>query len=295
MGFFFTDKFLDYLRFERKYSEHTCIAYENDLKDFNDFVLKNFEIEDVKKIQSDMVRTWVSELIAQKYASVSVRRKISSLRTFYRYLQKQKLVSASPVSNIPNLKISKKLPVIIEREAMDKILDKKQEIGSYEDHLAFMIISILYGTGFRRAELISLQVSDIDFANRFIKILGKRNKERLVPINLELSEQITEFVESRKKLGINSEHLLVTKKSKKLYPGYIYNVVKNFLTLQQVNGKRSPHILRHTYATRLLQNGAELLSVKELLGHSSLASTQVYTHVNIEDLKRIYKKNHPKQ
>jgi len=295
MGFFFSDNFLDYLRYERKFSPHTCIAYENDLKDFNLFVAKNFDTEDVKLISNDMVRSWVSELIANKFESVSVKRKISSLRTFYRYLQKENIVTASPVSNIPNLKSSKKLPIVIERDTMDRILDTEHISDSYEDYLAHMIISILYGTGFRRAEIISLKLADIDITERKVKILGKRNKERIVPVTMELSEQIKDFIEFRDKQGIVSEYLLVTKKSKKLYAGYIYNVVKNILNLQQVNGKRSPHILRHTYATRLLQNGAELLSVKELLGHSSLASTQVYTHVNIEDLKRIYKKNHPKQ
>lgn len=295
MGFFFTEKFLDYLRYERKYSPHTCTAYSNDLNDFYLFVNDQFNVSEVQAISSEMVRTWVSELIAKKFEPVSVKRKISSLRTFYKYLQKQKVVSSSPVSNIPNLKSSKKLPTVIESDVMDSILDKEYVAGSYEDIMALLIIGILYGTGFRRAEIISLKVNDIDDTNRTIKILGKRNKERIVPITSELSEQIKTFIELRSSLGIKSEYLLVTKKSKKLYPGYIYNVVKNFLTLQQVNGKRSPHILRHTYATRLLQNGAELLSVKELLGHSSLASTQVYTHVNIEDLKRIYKKNHPKQ
>ena len=158
-----------------------------------------------------------------------------------------------------------------------------------------IVICILYGTGIRRAELIGLKESNIDLEQRQIKVLGKRNKERIVPITMELAEQILWFIEIKRNTGIISDNLLVTIKNEILYPGYIYNVVKKTLTLHQVNGKRSPHILRHTYATRLLQNGAELLSVKELLGHSSLASTQVYTHVNIEDLKKIYKKNHPKQ
>ena len=185
--------------------------------------------------------------------------------------------------------------MVIDNESMDAIYDDMPSNDLYVENLDHLIICILYGTGIRRAELIGLKESNIDLGQRQIKVLGKRNKERIVPITTELAEQIAGFIEIRQKEGIALENLLVTKKRQNLYPGYVYNVVKKFLTLQKVNGKRSPHILRHTYATRLLQNGAELLSVKELLGHSSLASTQVYTHVNIEDLKKIYKKNHPKQ
>ncbi|MFM9945148.1 MAG: tyrosine-type recombinase/integrase, partial [Bacteroidia bacterium] len=270
-------------------------AYKNDLLEFQNFVLQRYEIEKPEEIKSEIIRSWVSELIGKSLEPVSVRRKVSTLRSFFKYLQKEKILDFNPVSNIPQLKIPKKIPIVINSESMDSILDGLPIDATYLEQLDYIIICILYGTGIRRAELIGLTETNIDLSQRQIKVLGKRSKERVVPITSELAEQIFNFMEIKKKIGVISNLLLVTKKNKILYPGYIYNVVKKTLTLHKVNGKRSPHILRHTYATRLLQNGAELLSVKELLGHSSLASTQVYTHVNIEDLKKIYKKNHPKQ
>lgn len=294
MGFFFTEQFLEYLQYQRKYSPHTVTAYKNDLNEFNLFLVTQFEIEKPEEIKNDMVRSWVSELIGKGLEPVSVRRKVSSLSSYFKYLRKEKILDKSPIVNIPQLKLAKKLPVVISNESMDAIFDKLPDTDSYVEQLNFIILAILYGTGIRRAELIGLKEFNVDTGQRHIKVLGKRSKERIVPINSELSEQIARFIEFKRKEGIFSDNLLVTNKRQNLYPGYVYKVVKNFLTLQKVNGKRSPHILRHTYATRLLQNGAELLSVKELLGHSSLASTQVYTHVNIEDLKKIYKKNHPK-
>ena len=294
MGFF-VEQFLDYLQFQRKYSNHTCVAYKNDLEEFQKFLADRFEINSFNGVSSDMVRSWVSELIGQNIKPVTVRRKVSTLRTYFKFLQKEKRIDRSPVSNLPALKIASQLPVTIPLESMDTILEELPAENSYQQHLDYLIIALLYGTGCRRSEIIGLQEQNIDLVGRQIKVLGKRNKERIIPITTELNDQIAIFIEIKAGEGIVSERLLVTKKNQILYPGYIYNVVKKYLTLQKMNGKRSPHILRHTYATRLLQNGAELLSVKELLGHSSLASTQMYTHVNIEDLKKIYKKNHPKQ
>lgn len=295
MGIFFSEQFLEYLQYQRKFSPNTSLAYKNDLAEFQNFVLERFEVEVPKEIKSEMVRSWVSELIGKGLEPVSVRRKVSTLRSYFKYLQKEKIVDSSPVSNIPQLKLAKKLPIVIGEENMNSIVDALPANATYLENLDYIIICILYGTGIRRSELIGLKESNIDLNQRQIKVLGKRNKERIVPITKELAEQISGFIETKRKQNIISENLLVTSKKEILYPGYIYKVVKKTLTLHKVNGKRSPHILRHTYATRLLQNGAELLSVKELLGHSSLASTQVYTHVNIEDLKKIYKKNHPKQ
>ncbi len=295
MGFFFTDQFIEYLQYQRKFSPNTLLAYKSDLLEFINFSIERFEIQKSEAIKNDMVRSWVSELIGNGLEPVSVRRKVSTLRSYFKYLQKENILKKSPLTNIPQLKLSKKLPIVLSNESIDSIFDNLSLDASYLESLNHIIICILYGTGIRRAELIGLKASNVDLEQRQIKVLGKRSKERIVPITFELAEQISAFIEIKRKTGIVSENLVVTIKNEILYPGYIYNVVKKTLTLHKVNGKRSPHILRHTYATRLLQNGAELLSVKELLGHSSLASTQVYTHVNIEDLKRIYKKNHPKQ
>lgn len=295
MGIFFIDQFIEYLQYQRKFSKHTLLAYRNDLIEFQNFLSINFEISIPTEVKSEMVRSFVSDLIGKGLEPVTVRRKVSSLRSYFKYLQKEQIISNSPISNLPRLKLPKKLPVVISNESLDSILNKPKEDAPYVENLNFVIICILYGTGIRRAELIDIKESNVDLVNRQIKVLGKRSKERIVPITQELAEQILSFIEIKRIKEIYSDNLLVTTKGAILYPGYIYNVVKKTLTLHSVNGKRSPHTLRHTYATRLLQNGAELLSVKELLGHSSLASTQVYTHVNIEDLKKIYKKNHPKQ
>ncbi len=295
MGIFFTEQFIEYLQYQRKLSPHTITAYKSDLLEFINFIEEKFEIQKSEEINNDMVRSWASELIENSLEPVSVRRKVSTLRSYFKYLQKETILEKSPITNVPQLKVAKKLPVVISYESINSIFDNKPIDSGYNESLNHIVICILYGTGIRRAELIGLKESNIDLEQRQIKVLGKRNKERIVPITMELAEQILWFIEIKRNTGIISDNLLVTIKNEILYPGYIYNVVKKTLTLHQVNGKRSPHILRHTYATRLLQNGAELLSVKELLGHSSLASTQVYTHVNIEDLKKIYKKNHPKQ
>ena len=295
MGIFFTEQFIEYLQYQRKLSPHTITAYKSDLLEFINFIEEKFEIQKSEEINNDMVRSWASELIENSLEPVSVRRKVSALRSYFKYLQKETILEKSPITNVPQLKVAKKLPVVISYESINSIFDNKPIDSGYNESLNHIVICILYGTGIRRAELIGLKESNIDLEQRQIKVLGKRNKERIVPITMELAEQILWFIEIKRNTGIISDNLLVTIKNEILYPGYIYNVVKKTLTLHKVNGKRSPHILRHTYATRLLQNGAELLSVKELLGHSSLASTQVYTHVNIEDLKKIYKKNHPKQ
>lgn len=295
MGIFFTEQFIEYLQYQRKLSPHTITAYKSDLLEFINFIEEKFEIQKSEEINNDMVRSWASELIENSLEPVSVRRKVSTLRSYFKYLQKETILEKSPITNVPQLKVAKKLPVVISYESINSIFDNKPIDSGYNESLNHIVICILYGTGIRRAELIGLKESNIDLEQRQIKVLGKRNKERIVPITMELAEQILWFIEIKRNTGIISDNLLVSKKNEILYPGYIYNVVKKTLTLHKVNGKRSPHILRHTYATRLLQNGAELLSVKELLGHSSLASTQVYTHVNIEDLKKIYKKNHPKQ
>jgi integrase/recombinase XerC len=295
MGIFYLDQFIDYLKFQKKYSLHTVIAYKKDITEFENYIFNEFEVDDIHAVSNDMVRSWVSQLIGVGMASVSVRRKISSLRSLYRYALKEKLISKNPLTALPQLKLSKKLPIVIENDSLNAILDGLADDADYQQNLDYIIICILFGTGIRRAELIGLKEDNVDLVQRQIKVLGKRNKERVIPITEELTAQMAKFIDIKRIHQLGMDYLLVNKKNKILYPMYIYNVVKKVLHLHKVHGKRSPHILRHTYATRLLQNGAELLSVKELLGHSSLASTQVYTHVNIEDLKKIYKKNHPKQ
>lgn len=294
MGNFFLESFLEYLQHQRKYSVHTQTAYSKDIKDFIEYIGSEFEITAPGDVKNEMVRSWVSTLIGNKVEPVSVRRKISTLRSYFKYLQKEQIIKVSPIVNVPLPKMPKKLPVVIDGSNLESMFSSFGLNITYDEALEQTLISILYGTGMRRSELTGLLERDIDLEQQQLKVLGKRNKERIIPITEELAAVIGKFIEIKAKNNIQSEFLLVNKKGKALGGSYIYKIVKKYLTLFRVNGKRSPHILRHTYATHLLQNGAELLSVKELLGHSSLASTQVYTHVNIEDLKKVYKKNHPK-
>lgn len=294
MGNFFLESFLEYLQHQRKYSVHTQTAYSKDIKDFVEYIGSEFEITAPGDVKNEMVRSWVSTLIGNKVEPVSVRRKISTLRSYFKYLQKEQIIKVSPIVNVPLPKMPKKLPVVIDGSNLESMFSSFGLNITYDEALEQTLISILYGTGMRRSELTGLLERDIDLGQQQLKVLGKRNKERIIPITEELAAVIGKFIEIKAKNNIQSEFLLVNKKGKALGGSYIYKIVKKYLTLFRVNGKRSPHILRHTYATHLLQNGAELLSVKELLGHSSLASTQVYTHVNIEDLKKVYKKNHPK-
>jgi integrase/recombinase XerC len=294
MGNFFLESFLEYLQHQRKYSVHTQTAYSKDIKDFIEYIGSEFEITAPGDVKNEMVRSWVSTLIGNKVEPVSVRRKISTLRSYFKYLQKEQIIKVSPIVNVPLPKMPKKLPVVIDGSNLESMFSSFGLNITYDEALEQTLISILYGTGMRRSELTGLLERDIDLGQQQLKVLGKRNKERIIPITEELAAVIVKFIEIKAMKNIQSEFLLVNKKGKALGGSYIYKIVKKYLTLFRVNGKRSPHILRHTYATHLLQNGAELLSVKELLGHSSLASTQVYTHVNIEDLKKVYKKNHPK-
>jgi integrase/recombinase XerC len=211
MGFF-VEQFLDYLQFQRKYSNHTCVAYKNDLEEFQKFLADRFEINSFNGVSSDMVRSWVSELIGQNIKPVTVRRKVSTLRTYFKFLQKEKRIDRSPVSNLPALKIASQLPVTIPLESMDTILEELPAENSYQQHLDYLIIALLYGTGCRRSEIIGLQEQNIDLVGRQIKVLGKRNKERIIPITTELNDQIAIFIEIKAGEGIVSERLLVTKK-----------------------------------------------------------------------------------
>lgn len=294
MGSFFINDFLEHIKYHKKYSENTFLAYKQDLAELSDFLDNSYEINTPNDITNEIIRTWISNLIERKKNPSTVKRKISAIKSYFKYLKKEKIIARNPATNIAKLKVAKKLPSLVNTEVMNKIINVSPKYN-YPEYLSYIIICILFGTGIRRSELVNLTENNVDTNLRLIKVLGKRNKERIIPITEELAVQIEKLREIKQQNKLNSQFLLVTPKEKKISVTYIYNVVKNKLSSNNVNGRKSPHILRHTYATSLLKNGAELLSVKELLGHSSLASTQVYTHVNIEDLKKIYKKNHPKQ
>ena len=291
-------KFINYLRYEKRYSKHTITAYKKDLAQFRDFVLTHYDtllIQEVKRIH---VRTWLADLSEQNISSRSIHRKISTLNSFYKFLNRQGVIETSPMINIIKPKAEKRLPSFVRQDKIDKVLrvasdDKKAKTITELNRQ--LIIEIFYQTGIRRSEMLGLTLQNTDLNNNEIKVLGKGNKERIIPIDGKLVGLIKEYLDIRKELT-NSDHgkLLILPNGKPLYPKYIYNVVNEVLKSSTTLKKNSPHILRHTFATHLLNEGADINAIKELLGHSSLAATQVYTHNSIEKLKNVHKKAHPK-
>ncbi|HEU5366246.1 MAG TPA: tyrosine-type recombinase/integrase [Hanamia sp.] len=288
--------FLDYLKFQKRYSENTIISYQNDLSSFFEFLVLEYKITDVKEITASIVRTWLASLKENKCSSKTVNRKISALKSFFKYQLKIENLSKSPVAAIASLKVSKKLPSFIQEKDMDTLLKHDYFPETFAGKTNFLIFEILYQTGIRRNELIHLKESDIDKSSGLIKVLGKGNKERFIPVSNQLLKMIDEYIAEKKKeiAEVPDDFLLVNKKGKKLDPKYIYNIVKKNLSSVSTNERKSPHILRHTFATHLTNNGAEINAIKELLGHRSLASTQIYTNNSIEKLKEVYKQAHPK-
>lgn len=276
--------FLKYLTFEKRYSEHTVVAYQNDLLQFEAFIT-SFDTT-LLKATHQHVRSWVIELMNENLAPRTVNRKIASLRTYYKFLMQREEISADPTSRVKALKSAKKLPSFVQEQELRTLLNSFTFEG--EDGLRDRIIlELLYGTGIRLSELINLRWKDVDFETQTIKVLGKRNKERIIPIPGELLSQLT-TVEDRQAF------VVTTDEGKQAYPMLIYRIVKKYLSTFTSTDKRSPHVMRHTFATHLLNKGADLNAVKDLLGHSSLAATQVYTHNTIEKLKDVYKQAHPK-
>lgn len=287
--------FLKYLAFEKRYSANTILSYQNDLSAFFEYLAIEYQVADIKEITPSIIRTWLASLKEDKISSKSINRKISSLKSFFKYKLKLKEITVSPVSTISSLKISRRLPSFIEQNDLNTLLKNDFFPDTFEGKTDFLIFEILYQSGIRRNELIHLKEKDIDNFSGTIKVIGKGNKERLIPVNNGLLKSIDEYIaEKRKIFGPLPENFLLVNKGKPLYSKYVYNVVRSNLSKVSTNQRKSPHILRHTFATHLTNNGAEINAVKELLGHSSLASTQIYTHNTIEKLKEVYKQAHPK-
>lgn len=288
--------FLEYLRFQKRYSNNTIIAYENDLTAFSNYLFKSYEITDVKAVKTTYIRSWLAENKENEITSRSINRKISSLRSFFKYLLKQEVVLVNPATTITSPKVPKRLPQFVEEKDTNTLFNEIEFEQDFKGQTEKLILQILYNTGIRKAELINLKEHNIDKANRQLKVLGKGNKERIIPISQELIIAIFDYVEEKRKLYGRLEHglLCVSATGKALDPKSVYNIVKKYLTTVTTIDKKSPHILRHTFATQLMNKGADLNAVKELLGHASLAATQVYTHNTIEKLKDVYKKAHPK-
>lgn len=289
-------EFLNYLTFQKRYSRHTIISYENDLKGFFDFAGTEFDLIDLLEITAPIIRSWLASLKQQKIASKTINRKISTLKSFFRFQLKQGKIFVNPVASIASLKINKRLPSFVSQKDMDTLFNHVEFPDTWEGKTGRLLLLIFYETGIRLNELVNLRELHVDKANGTLKVLGKGNKERLIPVNNELLGQIKIYISDKKAMPADTSNafLLVNKNGKKLYPKYVYNVVKKYLGNVSTNERKSPHVLRHTFATHLTNNGADINAIKELLGHSSLASTQVYTHNSIDKLKEVYKLAHPK-
>lgn len=291
----YLERFISFLKFEKHYSTHTVKAYEKDIVTYLAF----WEGQGVAfdTLTHKDVRFYMSNLMDKRLTPVSVNRALSSLRSYYKFLQREGLYNENPTSLVKALKTPKKLPVVVQEEKMDKLLDHDEIFDkNFEGQRDRLILELLFGTGMRLSELIHLKESDIDFYQQSVRILGKRNKERIVPLLPNLVDLIKRYLLLKKleSLDNNSLTLVVTNKGEQVYPKLVYKVVTSYLSLITSQQKRSPHILRHSFATALLNRGADLNAIKELLGHANLVATQVYTHNSVERLKSIYKQAHPK-
>jgi len=284
------DSFLDYLRYERNYSNYTIEAYSKDLRQFEEYVKLNKEsVFVLGDVDADLVRSWIVSLMDEKISPVSVNRKLSSLKSFFKFLMKQGSISVNPLRLITGPKTKKPLPYFVRDKEMELLLDGDGFDEDFEGVRDRLILEMLYDTGIRRSELIGIQDSDVDFGAMQIRVTGKRNKQRLIPFAEGLKNLIQAYTEVRnREVGSESGWFFVRKNGEQLSAGIVYTIVKKKLSEIPTLAKRSPHVLRHSFATSMLNNGAELNAVKELLGHSSLASTSVYTHTTFEELKKVY-------
>lgn len=285
------EEFLNYLRYERNYSDYTVSAYGKDLRQFVSYVKKlDSTISFPEGVDADIVRRWIVSLMDQGYLSVSVNRKLSSLKSFFKYLMKQKIVSANPMRLVTGPKNKKLLPYFVKDSDMELLLD--EDAGALDEDFKSLrnrlIVEMLYDTGMRRSELVNLRDADVDYELMQIKVTGKRNKQRLIPFADELKNLMQKYQQVRDREIGKSEWFFIRPNGEQLYPYIVYNIVRDRLSEIPTLAKRSPHVLRHSFATSMLNNGAELNAVKDLLGHSSLASTSVYTHTSFEELKKVY-------
>ncbi len=286
--------FIDYLKFEKRYSKHTLIAYENDLVQFVEFSKNQYEITKVDEINSGIVRSWLVSMMESGITSRTVNRKITALKSFFRYSIKSGLVLTNPMSKITSPKVSKRLPEYIEAEKLDLLLDKAEFTEDFDGVRDHLIIELFYGTGMRLSELLGLRIGDVNLAMHQLKVTGKRNKQRIIPLFTELEISLRNYIELRSSFAGSSNMLFIFESGKELYPVYVYRLVNRYLSIVSTRKKKSPHVLRHSFATEMLNKGADLNAIKELLGHANLSATQVYTHNTIEKLKKAYLQAHPR-
>lgn len=291
----YQESFVNYLKFEKRCSSHTVVAYKNDLDQFVQFCIEVVGEFNVKKTDSKLVRSWIVHLMENKLSARSVNRKITTVKSFFKYLMKELIVEKNPATYLSLPKIRKKLPNFVEENNLHHLLDDGFFDVDFKGIRDKLIITLLYGTGIRLAELLLLKDSDIDTKMCLIKVLGKRKKERIIPYPTSINSSLEAYFNIRNtEIGFKTERLLVTENGKPVYEKLIYRVVNSNLAKVTLLEKKSPHVLRHTYATHLLNKGADLNAVKELLGHVNLAATQIYTHTSFERLHDIYKQAHPR-
>lgn len=288
-------QFLDYLHFQRNYSSHSMISYRTDLLQYDQFLQNQFELSDLTSAEKIHIRSWLVSMSDEGLTPSTLKRKLSALKSFYHFLMRENLIERNPALGVITPKIKKRLPAFVDQSEMNALLDQKHENEeSYVDQLVNTLLHTLYHTGIRLSECINLKEEAIDSSRNTLKVLGKRNKERYIPVTSELKAIIQQFRAVKSSTGIISPYFLCNEAGKKLYPVFVYRQIKKLLSQNTHAEKRSPHVLRHSIATHLLQNGADLNAIKELLGHSQLTATQVYTHNNIADLIKTYKQAHPK-
>ena len=293
------EDFLNYLTHERAYSLHTVISYGNDLREFEAYLANTENVLRVQDADTDLVRGWAMTLMTEGCSAATVNRKLSALRTFYKYLLKKEAIVVSPMQSVCGPKKKKPLPQFVRESDMERLLDDTLTDDSWQGRREHVIIQLFYETGIRLSELVELNVEDVDFSRKTIKVTGKRNKQRIIPIGDGLAQNLKEYVEMKEgeagRLStLNPQPLFVTDRGQRVYPGWVYHLVRRSLSQVVTLKKRSPHVLRHTFATAMLNGDAELEAVKELMGHESVSTTQIYTHTTFEELKKAYRKAHPR-
>ena len=290
------DSFIKYISFEKRYSQHTVSSYKSDLNQFSQYLSSNFQILNLQESTQLMVRSWILSLMDSGIAPKSVNRKIASLRSYYKFLLKREVISKDPTAKVKLLKTPKQLPNFVAESELSDLLDKAEFPDDFEGQRKKLILELFYGTGIRLSELIGLLETNVDLGQKTIKVLGKRNKERIIPISESLCEVISNYKKVKKTSleNVHSGFLIVNNSGEQSYPMMIQRVVKSYLQGLKSIDKKSPHVLRHTFATHLLNKGADLNAVKDLLGHTSLAATQVYTHNTLDKLKSVFDQAHPK-
>jgi len=290
-----SELFLNHLRYERRYSQNTLTAYENDLDQFVLFGKKLVEDFCVEEVDYHLIRQWIVSLMDNGISAKSVNRKISTLKTFFKFLMREGVIEKNPTDKVAIPKMGKKLPVFVQEKEMNRLLDGRFFTEDFEGRRDKAVVSLFYGTGIRLSELVGIRFPDLNLIEKMVKVNGKRDKQRLVPFPLEISGVLNDYIKLRNERFPEAENFLfLTENGEPVYNKLIYRIVKRQLSLVTTVEKKSPHILRHSYATHLLNRGADLNAIKELLGHANLAATQIYTHTTFEQLKKVYKQAHPR-